>query len=1224
MRVKQIELVGFKSFSDKTVLSLHNGVTCIVGPNGCGKSNVVDAFKWVLGEQSVKSLRGEKMEEVIFQGSATVKQKGMAEVTLQVSFSGKQNHDNNGDTSDSGTPRDEASVSRRLYRSGESEYLHNKSQCRLRDIKDIFLDTGLDVKSYSIMDQGKVAEIINAKPQDRRFLIEEVAGVMKYKVRKAEALSKLESSKQNLQRINDIVYEVKRQINSLDRQVKKAERFKRLNGELKCIELRIAKREYVRLCAILQELSIETEKLKEADSLKRGILSSVENQIEAKRLELAGKEKALADLGNSLYNKEKEISESEKRVAILKTEIENRKADIERLSAQQLEFEKKNEDLIKKLGSIDTNASELSSGMSGLADELRDKREALLSIESSIADKESGVEMKRKDLFRVSETISQKRNDLHKLQSSFETLQYRESASARDEEAVISGIAASEESIRAAVEHINAFKSELTAMQSQRDVLKIETEKLSIEIESMKSLLATERETLASNMARLDSLRELAFDKSLMDVLSEAVPSARLTDGHTKGEGEAPSGLSADCLVLSDVISTEKKYERAIEAALSERINSILLRSVDDILAAAAVIKERHLGRTALFYSAWSAGHQASNEEQSASDHPASGEAGGASVAPLPALDGIIGKASDFISFENSDMQGPAGIILDNTLIVRDLQTAIALRDEKTAHHYALVTLDGEVIDRDGVILAGEGRDILKRKREIKELHTTALEQQSRIDAIERDLSDSTGALSDKKESLTTMESSLVAIEKELSVADHSLKSLHEEAERMRRKLAFLNSETATIAGEKESLSALITAKSEEISLLEREKDTINESITALQDSIGSVKTDYEAARSEVTDLQLSITSYREKMESLQREKANIAGDLKELEAGRETAVREAAETAERLSGSSSELQRHEEAIKALVIDADMMRRQKTLQQETIDSEGQALVAESNSLKTIRLEIDELALQLADANAKAIEGRLRAENIENAIAQKYGLEIKQEEIATEGFDLSEDEEQLNQLNEKIRDLGPVNLGTIEEYEELKKRYEFLTHQQQDLTLSIAELEEAISRINTSTRRKLREAYDALRAKFSEVFLALFGGGRADIILADEENILESGIEIIAQPPGKKLQNLNLLSGGEKALTSLALLFAGFLIKPSPLCILDEVDAPLDESNTVRFAQMIKGLSKDTQFIIITHNRATMEVADHMYGITMEEAGVSKAISLQFAEVENTQ
>ncbi len=1213
MRVKQIELTGFKSFSDKTVLRLHDGVTCIVGPNGCGKSNVVDAFKWVLGEQSVKSLRGEKMEEVIFQGSATIKQKGMAEVTLQISFSPQlKKSDDNGNKTDSAAAQDGSSVSRRLYRSGESEYLLNKSQCRLRDVKDIFLDTGLDVKSYSILDQGRVAELINTKPLDRRFLIEEVAGVMKYKVRKTEALSKLESSKQNLLRINDIVHEVRRQINSLDRQVKKAERYKRLNAELKCIELRIAKREYLRLSGILQELSAEIERLREADSLKRSTLSTLENQIEAKRLELADREKTLTDLENSLYSKEKEISESEKHVAILKSAIENRRADILRLSSQQRDFENKKEDLIKKLGTIDANASALSSEMSGLTDELDEKRELLSSIELSIGDKESGVEEKRKELFRVSEIVSQHRNNLHKLQSSFETLQYRESTSSKDMETVKSGISAAEESIRTAVENIAALKDRLAAMQSEKEALKSETEKLKIDIETKKSLLGTEREALASNMARIGSLKELAFDKSLMDVLSEAVPAARQAATGTGDARKTPSGLSTDCLVLSDVISTEREYEKAIEAALSERINSILLKNIEDILTAAAVIKEKNLGRTSILYTGFS------------DKRHASGYKAGASGTQQPKFDGVIGRASDFITLENSQMQGPAEMVLQNTLIVRDLQAAIAFRDHEASCTFTLVTLDGEVIDRDGVILAGQGKDILKRKREIKELHAAVLDQQSLVHGYENDLSIAADVLSDRKKSLTTMESTLVTLEKELSVADHSLKGLYEETERKQRKLAFLNSEIAAVTGEKESLKTLITSKSEEIGLYEKERDNINEGITVLQGSIGSVRTQYESARSEVTDLQLAITSHREKMESLRREKANIAGALRELEKSREAAVREAEEAAKRLSESSSGLERYEEAIKLLVVEADTMRREKTSQKEAIDAESQALVAEGSSLKNMRIEIDALSQQLSDANTKALENRLRAENIESSISNKYGFEIKHGEIATEEFDLAEDEELANQLNEKIRDLGPVNLGTIEEYEELKKRYDFLTQQQQDLTLSIAELEEAISRINASTRRKLREAYDALRTKFSEVFITLFGGGRADIILTDEENMLESGIEVIAQPPGKKLQNLNLLSGGEKALTSLSLLFAGFLIKPSPLCILDEVDAPLDESNTLRFAQMIKGLSKDTQFIVVTHNRSTMEVADYLYGITMEEPGVSKAISLQFTEVGNAQ
>ena len=352
--------------------------------------------------------------------------------------------------------------------------------------------------------------------------------------------------------------------------------------------------------------------------------------------------------------------------------------------------------------------------------------------------------------------------------------------------------------------------------------------------------------------------------------------------------------------------------------------------------------------------------------------------------------------------------------------------------------------------------------------------------------------------------------------------------------------------------------------------------------------------------------MKMTLTSYRERIESLQKERVNITDTIAENENKKDLSIKEIRESEGKITESLSELQRLDENIKTLITAADMMRTERANQKEIIDTE----------------DIDALSQELSGVNSKAIENRLKIENIENIVRQKYGIELAGENIELEVSEPAEDEERFNHLSEKVRELGPVNLGTIEEYEELKNRYDFLTKQQQDLTMSIAELEEAISRINTSTKRKLREAYESLRTKFMEVFSVLFGGGKADIVLTDEENILESGIDIIAQPPGKKLQNLNLLSGGEKALTSLALLFAGFLLKPSPLCILDEVDAPLDESNTVRFAKMIKELSNETQFIVITHNRTTMEVSDHLYGITMEEPGISKAISLQFAEVEN--
>jgi chromosome segregation protein len=1190
MRIRQIELIGFKSFADKIILKLHPGVTCIVGPNGCGKSNVVDSFRWVLGEQSAKSLRGDKMEEVIFQGSSTVKQKGMAEVTLALSQSAGRpaegpSENGNGGAGDN-QPQDEIIVSRRLYRSGESEYLMNKRQCRLKDIKDIFLDTGLDVKSYSIMDQGKVSEIINTKPQDRRSLIEEVAGVMKYKVRRAEALSKLESSKQNLQRINDIVYEVRRQINSLDRQVKKAERYKRLNDELKVIELRIAKREYVRLSGIVQELLANLERVREVDSSRRSELSTMENQLETKRLELVDKEKALTELENGLYLKEKEIAETEKLIAVLKTGMENRRADRVRLESQQKDFSAKKEELTAKGTGLEENKRTLSSAMAGLSDELADKKDSLAGIESAISEREEEIEEKRRELFRVSETLSLKKNEMHKLQSSLETLTYRESASVRDREGTQEGMAALTTTIAIAEENIRTAQGRHTELLSQRDGLTAETNKLGNDIEDKKALLAQEREALASTLSRLNSLKELTVDRSLHDFLAES------------GKNIHFSGL-----VLSDIINAGKDYEKSVEAALSEKVNSIILRTVEDIITAVSIIREKHLGRTAMFYTGFSSGTVQSH-------------------APQPPPEGILGKASDFITYENEEFRAAAAGILENTYMVKDLETAIRIRKSGVLKDGALVTLEGEVIDRDGIILAGQGRDILKRKREIKELQNAVKKQQALIGSIENELSELGGSLASLKEVLRTAEIAMVDTEKELSLSDHTLQTHREEMQRLGKRLSFLDTETASIAEEKESITLLVAAKTAEIEAMERERAAVSEGITTMQNSLSAIKADYEKARALHTDMKLTIASYKEKIEAMHREAEGIRSALEELDRNRENAALEIGETEKKLSEAATGLLTLEESIKALVITVDALRQERAAKKEVIDTEAQAHLEERNSLKTIRTHIDVLAQELNTLNAQSVENRLRLENTENSIMQKYGIEIKREDVQIEGFDPGEDSDNVDQLNGKIRDLGPVNLGTIEEYEELKTRYDFLTKQQEDLTMSIAELEEAISRINSSTRRKLREAYDALREKFVEVFTKLFGGGRADLILTDEQNILESGLDIIAQPPGKKLQNIHLLSGGEKALASLALLFAGFLIKPSPLCILDEVDAPLDESNTSRFAGMIKDLSADTQFIIITHNKTTMEVADYLYGITMEQPGVSKALSLQFAELQN--
>lgn len=1185
MKIKQIELIGFKSFSERTLLYLHDGITCFVGPNGCGKSNVSDAFRWVLGEQSAKSLRGDRMEDVIFHGTDTKKSKGMADVTLTFSRSvgGKPENGNGGSKEDS--EGDEIIVSRRLYRSGESEYLLNKRQCRLKDIRDIFLDTGLDVKSYSILDQGKIADIVNAKPVDRRFLIEEVAGVMKYKVRKAEALSKLESSKQNLQRINDIVYEVKRQINSLDRQVKKAERYKRLIEELKELELRVFKREFLGLSAILKGLMADIERLRELDSTKRSGLSDIENRLETRRLALVEREKALEEIEKHFHEKERELADAETRSAVLKKGLENHRADIERLTRQKEEAVARREDLEKKAAELSESEASLTANTADISGKLESRKSYSAEIEENIKSREQSLDNKRKDLFKASETVSERKNELQRLHATNDNLTYQEGVSLRDIDTIRAELAEMKVSIADAEAFIQTQTIEHRQLQEQRDALRVDIDRTAAGIEDKKARLSIIREELASATARMNSLKELLVDRTLSDVLAESQSS----EGH---------GYE----VLSDILSANKEYEKAIEAVLSEKVNSLIIENLDELLKAVSIIKEKKLGKTSLLFTG------CLNSENPASE--------------ALTEDGVLGRTSDFISFEKEESRKKAAGLFENTYIVKDLRSAVALRGNNNFRNKILVTLDGEVIDVDGIIFAGQGREILKKKREIKELQQLIAEQQQQISDTENDLASLAANLNEKKGNLSGIENRIVEIEKDLSLANHSFTGQREEYQRRERKLSLLETDLMRIAGEKASLNVLLASKSSEISALESEVKNTNEAVVFLQQQLAETRKEYEVVQAGINELNVSVATIRERLNALKNELGGVQNTIAELEKIKETAAQDVLRAESHIKASLDELSIIENNMKVIASETAAMSNELSSRREGIDTEKQALADEGTVLKAMRMEIDAITQELNETNTNAVTNKLKIENIEHAVSQKYGLNIAEEQILTDGFEPAEDLDKIDQISEKIRDLGPVNLGTIEEYEELKTRYDFLTKQQQDLTMSIAELEEAISRINVTTKKKLREAYDTLRTKFGEVFANLFSGGRADIILTDEENILESGIEIIAQPPGKKLQNLNLLSGGEKALTSLSLLFAGFLIKPSPLCILDEADAPLDESNTVRFAQMIKDLSTETQFIVITHNRMTMEKADYLYGVTMEEKGVSKTLSLQFSEIEN--
>ena len=1163
MRIEKIELIGFKSFADRTTFALHPGITCIVGPNGVGKSNIVDAFRWVLGEQSAKSLRGEKMEEVIFNGSSLKKPKGMAEVTMVVSGLNGTVQEGNGGQAETAT------VSRRLYRSGESEYMVNRTPCRLKDIRDIFLDTGLDFRSYSILEQGRIGEILNSKPLDRRFIIEEVAGVMKYKVRKAEALSKLDSSRANLVRINDIILEVKKQINILDRLARKAERYKKLSAEKHAIELKLARREFERLKELHNGIVEELNSLRTEEALKGARISETENKTESRRLGLIEKEKGLELLQNNYEQMTRDISEIERRIAVAKADIGNLDDYLKKIGYQQEETEAKSQEITARIGELTMAGEKISAELDNNQEALGKKTEAFRALEAELAEKEGRIEDSRREVFRISEDLSRMRNDLSRQQSLGESLQRREVSSMEESEEVRKALEGIEAALGSVEAEILGNGNELRLLEEKKGVLVDDLASGRSALEELLRSLSEARELLASNASRVESLKEIVTEIPARDFISS----------------ESIVGT------LSDVIEVDAGYEKAVEGVLSENADLLILRSGEDIGGAIEALRGSEAGKASFITLS-----------------PAPVER---SAAPP---EGVLGRALDFVRVREGFSRIVENI-LGKVFVVKDIGAALGMMGRSGDAVFA--TLNGEVVEPTGVVAVGGGKGIFSRKREIRELEEMIESGRSTVEGIKLRVQEKQGVIAGKEEEIKAVESSIHRIENEISLSRLTAENYSSDKERMNRKLSYLTLELEETAREKESLLKAMRENEEEIDSVEAGKKAIEEESASIRSGIASKKAEMEELRSDVTDLKLLIASTRERNEAIRNERESLVAAAEDLKQKKFDLQSEHGAVRQRMTQREAEAAEEEAHLRKRVAETDSVRARISDRKEEIDGEKEDLILVEQDLRALRQEVAALRSRMSELDVARAEHKMRLENIAENVTVNYGKEIAEvqlEEVTPE------EEETLSELRRKIQEMGPVNLGTLEEYEELSTRYDFMTRQQEDLTKSIAELEEAISKINSTTRKKLRDAYETLNAKFGEVFVTLFGGGRAGLVLTDEHNILESGIDIVVQPPGKKLQNLHLLSGGEKALTALAIQFASFLIKPTPLCILDEADAPLDESNTERYLKMLEELSADTQFIVITHNRTTMGAAQHLYGITMEEAGVSKVVSMQLEEL----
>ncbi|MBI5739703.1 MAG: chromosome segregation protein SMC [Nitrospirae bacterium] len=1170
MRVERLELIGFKSFADKTVFNFHPGVTAIVGPNGCGKSNIVDAFRWVLGEQSAKSLRGESMEDVIFLGSATKKTKGMAEVTLVLSDI--RGNSSNGSEDEGKTAMSDISVTRRLYRSGESEYMLNKTPCRLKDIRNTFLDTGLELKAYSILEQGKMDHILSSKPQDRRFLIEEVAGVMKYKVRRTEALNKLEASRSNLQRLQDIIAEVKRQINTIDRHAKKAERYKKLLDEIRDVELRVAKRDSLSLRNEISALTLSEDESKTKEAAACAGLHAVEALIEEKKRLCVDKEKRLDGIKMDLYALEKEIAEDEGRIALLNSDCDNLRQRHEALKRQDGEFDADREKAVRDISETENNQALMKSDFEKLRTFLEEKNGVFSEVENGMRGMEQEIEIQRKGLFRKAEEISGIKNEMSNLSLSIDNISRKAEKSSQDVSSLKDDLSALLGTIGETENERLRAEAELAAAKNAREDLSNALRGKKQELSANEEILYREREELAAMASKLESLRELEqFQRSSLDEKVKAL-----------------------CQV-ADIFETSSRYETAFEAVLGDKLSAAVVADREEITKALQHIREQKSKRSGFI-----------NVHDRRIDSSVTGDISGS---------GVIGKAVDFITVKE-DFRTIAEALLRDVVLVDDLGAAFSLRETHTAPMY-FVTLEGEVLEPSGMVFGGSGKEVLRVKRMIKEHEQDISAKKDRILAAEKDVALNREQLVSVENEIVSTDGMISGREKYCHSLEVKLENLKEESGRLQKKHEYISLEITDDYAEKDNMKKLLAEKEAVCMGLECEKLEIERNIITLQETMSGRKEELEVMRHELTDIKLSLASTGEKLSSVRREIDRLNNFISEIERKKTETAAERAAIEESIRSREQETLEKNGALKVKIVSVSGLREEVTKAEEILEAGQAELAIIEKQQKSLSSELETVREALNHVEMRKMELSMKLNYLAEDIRKTYSLEIETADIADTVSD--EEEEGLAPLKERLQELGPVSLGTLEEYDELKRRYDFLAGQRDDLQSSIDDLQDTIQKINRTTQHRLTEAFNALNEKFREVFTTLFGKGRAELHLTEEGSILDAGIEIVAQPPGKKLQNLMLLSGGEKALTALSLLFAGFMIKPTPLCILDEVDAPLDESNTDRFINLLGELSRGIQFITITHNRRTMEAANYIYGITMEEPGSSKVVSMHLTE-----
>ena len=1181
MYLKSIEIHGFKSFANKMVFEFKKGITAIVGPNGSGKSNVGDAVRWVLGEQSAKQLRGSKMEDIIFAGTELRKPQGFAYVAITF------------DNSDHKLPTsyEEVTVARRVYRSGESEYLMNGSNCRLRDVQELFLDTGIGKEGYSIIGQGQIDKILNGKPEERRELFDEAAGIVKYKKRKAAAEKNLEAERQNLCRIEDILSELEKQVEPLKKQSETAREYLHLREELKKVDVNMFLSEY----EILHKDIVEVE----------GNLEIVSSDLEQNHKKFEETKEEYEQVEQQLEQRNIVLEQNRNQIGEKKIKKEQIEGEVKVCKEQILSIRQNEGHYKERLESISKDIKKKQEEKNKYIEEESDLFQGIHNMEQEKIDMENRLEVCRQEIEVVGEKIdgcnheiinSLNKNSTIKAKLEKYTTMLEQSnvkkaeltqkiLKSKTEESICMNILETEE------KNLQEFANEISREKEQAEKLTTKQSNLKQQLEKLRESMNQQQQNYHREKSRVEALRNMTerydgYGQSIRRVMEQK---------------EKNSGIIG---VVADIIKVKKEYEIAIEIALGGSIQNIVTDNENTAKNLIQFLKKNRFGR-ATFLPLSTVGTRSLNKNMDVLKE-----------------EGVLGFANNLISADKK-FDGLVEYLLGRIIVVDHIDHAIAV-SRKYKNSLRIVTLEGELLSPGGSMSGGaykNSSNLLSRRREIED-------SENALQKLEKQLETDGKVLQDKQEEQSEVQKELQNIQnklQELYLGQNTAKLKYDQAKEDSENIALqyrlIHKENSNIEGESKQLNDTIKELQSQIDENIKSSDTMEEQIGRYNKELEEKKKEEERLREKVSEVSIAFSSIENKKEYLKLNKERVENEIEEfskeyinIEQSLENSKEQILEKEESIAVYKKELEVIENEIKDLT---DYVEKLSVEKEET---------AKSNK-KLLELR-EELSTLLGNLDKELFRLKNRKEKIEEQLESKMNYMWEEYELTYNtasslqmdlGMELSAMKKMVSDLKGKMKGLGDVNVNAIEDYRNVSQRYELLYAQHEDLIHSEEVLKEIVEELDIEMRKQFEEKFALIKKQFDLVFKELFGGGKGNIEIAEDEDILEAGITIIAQPPGKKLQNMMQMSGGEKALTAISLLFAIQNLKPSPFCLLDEIEAALDDSNVKRYAQYLHKLTKDTQFIVITHRRGTMAAADILYGITMQEKGVSTLVSVNLIE-----